>query len=154
MTTFENVVFEVQIKIFFISWKSHGLFLSYSIFHILNHSIKFENRDVVTIIDTLGGIYFRIYLLNRTSFAHETRPTNIYSHGRYLQEIFCMIWRTGFNIQASRPFSIYSPAAISLKSMHLCFLVSLKKFIKTIKNSNYHLLKISRLRYIAILSKS
>ena len=57
-------------KEFCISWKSHVPFLSYAIYYILNLSINFE-----------------------------TRPANRYRHGQYFQEIFCMIWSTGSQIQ-------------------------------------------------------
>ena len=60
MGSSENVIFEAQFTDFFILWKSHILFLRYSVFHILNHCITRESCDVMMSISTWGRTRFWI----------------------------------------------------------------------------------------------
>ena len=46
--------FEAQFKNFCIFWKSHILFVRYSILHLLNHSINFESYDVMISIGSMN----------------------------------------------------------------------------------------------------
>ena len=81
MITSKNEVFEGQFNNVFISWKSHFPFLTYSIFHILNHSINFESCDAMISISTRVRI-FLIDLFNHELFGHEAWPTNKCCHGQ------------------------------------------------------------------------
>ena len=57
MVTFENVVFEAKFKKAFISWKSPCSVLE--IFNFLhNHSINFENCDIMMSISTQSRVHF------------------------------------------------------------------------------------------------
>ena len=58
-------------------------------------------------VSTKARDYMSIYLLDPKSFDLETWPSNRYSYGEYLWEIFCMIWRSGSEIQASFNLPIY-----------------------------------------------
>ena len=85
MITSENIVLQTQFKNFSISWKSHVLFVRYSICYFSNNFINFESCDVAMNIIIRG----KVCLLNQMSFGYESRSTDRYSHLRYLQEIFC-----------------------------------------------------------------
>ena len=61
--TSENVVFEAQLKIFFISCKSHILFL--------------RSCDVKVSTSTRGTVELRMYLLNCTSSNHKNRDNQL-----------------------------------------------------------------------------
>ena len=74
MINSQNVLFEAQFASIFILWKSHVSFMRYSSFNILNHFINFKNCDVLMSISFQGRVRFWVYLLNRESFGHETRP--------------------------------------------------------------------------------
>ena len=74
MKSFENILFQAQFTNIFALCKSHVLFLRYSSFYILNHSVNFENRDVIMIDSLQGRVLFSVHLLNSELFGHETRP--------------------------------------------------------------------------------
>ena len=48
----ENIVFDVQLKNFFISWKSYASFSRYAMSCIANHSINCKVCDAMTSIST------------------------------------------------------------------------------------------------------
>ena len=64
--TSENVV------LIFNPWEIRVQFLRYSIFYVSNYSTNFKNCHVMMSISTRDSVYFRVYLLNCTSFGDET----------------------------------------------------------------------------------
>ena len=61
----QNVSSEVQIKNLFISYKNYVLFSKYLRFCIFNHTMIYQNCDVMMIISTWDRVHFWIYLLNQ-----------------------------------------------------------------------------------------
>ena len=120
------------------------MFLSCSISSILNIGVM---KSI-----TLGRVYFGIYLLNCTSFGHETWSTNSYSHEQYFQKKFFIIWRTRFEIQALKFTSL--PQFIKNQLSQVCgFSLLSQSALIQLKNSKIHVLKFNRLHCIAMLSK-
>ena len=109
---------------------------------------KCENKNFSLIFSHRPGLG-REELAHET---HETRPINRYRHGQYFQEILCMIWKKGFLNPSIHALFNLPTCRNQPKINDLCFLIYLV-FITRIRKSNYHLLKISRLGYIVILSK-
>ena len=54
LTLLKNVIFEIQFKNFFMSWKCHFLFLRYSIFYNRNYSANLESCDFMMNISISG----------------------------------------------------------------------------------------------------
>ena len=52
-------------------------------FYTLNHSVNFENCDVMMSISTQCRVHFCINLLSHELLGYETCLTNSYSHGQY-----------------------------------------------------------------------
>ena len=75
----QNVLFEAQIKNFFIFWKSYVPFSRYSSFCIFNHLMIYQISDVTMSISTWDKVHFWIYLLNHNSLSHHTWPTDRYN---------------------------------------------------------------------------
>ena len=94
-----NNPFGSQAKNFFISWKSHVLFLIYSIFYISNYFMNFWICDAMMIVSTQESVHFWIHLLKHSMLGSEIWSTNRYEQGQFFSEIFWMIWRTGAKFQ-------------------------------------------------------
>lgn len=73
---------------FFFVEKSCSLFLSYSIYYILNYSINLQYYGVLTNISTLlGRKRIRIYILSPRSHWLKTWPSERYSRGNILYDL-------------------------------------------------------------------
>ena len=72
----ENIVSDVPLKNFFISWKSYPSFSRYSMFCISNHSAICNICDAMTSTSTLERIHFVTCLLYHKSSGHKTLPTS------------------------------------------------------------------------------
>ena len=59
----EIKVFEAQFQILPFSWKIHDPVLKYSIYSVLNHSIKFKSFDVMFSISALGRVHLEVVVL-------------------------------------------------------------------------------------------
>ena len=59
----EIKVFEVQFQILLFSWKIHDPVLRYSIYYVLNHSIKFKSFDVMISISALARVHLEVAIL-------------------------------------------------------------------------------------------
>ena len=69
---------------FFHSWKSHDLFLRWSTFYILNHSINFKSCDVKMNLYPRGKrVHVWKYILNLELFCNETWSTNRYIYKKW-----------------------------------------------------------------------
>ena len=79
MLTSEKIVFETNFTNFAIWRKCHVLFLVYSNFYILNHSVNLDY--VIRQLTHEVEYIFRMHFLNHKSFGYETCPTNRYKHG-------------------------------------------------------------------------
>ena len=77
----ENIVSDVQLKNFFISWESYASFSRYSMFCIINHPINCKVCDAVMSNSTLKRIC-NISLCHKL-LGHQTGLTNRYSYGQY-----------------------------------------------------------------------
>ena len=88
----ENVFFEPKFMNFFISWKSHVLFLRYSNLYTLNHSVNFKGYDVIRVeVKYQTWSFFRKYLKLRHPSLYITfsvclsfRPSHTISQEPYI----------------------------------------------------------------------
>ena len=93
--TSENVVFEVQFRIFFYSRKSHVLFLRYSFFVYFKSFQYLQSCDLMMSISTRVRVPFWMY------FCHETWP-NIIFVGNTLRKYLSWFGELGLKSRAFR----------------------------------------------------
>ena len=108
MVTSQNVLFESQVKNFFVSWKRYVPFSRYLSSCIFNHLMIYQICDAMMNISIWDRVHFWIYLLNHNSLTHQTWSLNRYKQGEYFSEFFWTIWRTGAKFQ-----TLFSLAACS-----------------------------------------
>ena len=75
----------IQEKFYFIEKLFSVVEILYANFCILNQSINFRSWDVKMSMRTWGRVHFWIYLLNYTSFVHETLLANRHNHANTLR---------------------------------------------------------------------
>ena len=132
----KNELFVAQFKN-----QSYVLFSRYSSFRIFNHLMIYQICEVIMSISIWDRVHFWVYLFNRNSLSHHTRPSDRYEKGQYFSGIFWKIWRTGakfqvlFNLTTCSNYSITSYVKIPV--FHFFEKMNkgqLKWWMSTIKN--------------------
>ena len=80
--TSQNVSSEVQVKSFFVSWKSYVPFSRCLSFYVFNYPKIYKICDVMISIITLAKMPFWLYLLNHNSLSHQTWSIDRYKQGQ------------------------------------------------------------------------
>ena len=106
MITSQNVVFETQVKRFFVSQKSYVPFSRYSSFCIFDHPIIYQICDVMMSISTWDRMHSNISF--EPQLTHQTWSIDRYKLGQYFREMFWTIWRTGDKFRSLLNLATYS----------------------------------------------